>query len=121
MMLRNRTFFPALALFLLSLLRTSSGFLIPTTNQNIYHATTAAAIISAPLDPTDPTRLPILRTTTHLEASPRDDDEDAQAEERQARRKTQQLGAAAVLLVGVLYDFFVTHQGVGPWDPNYVL
>ena len=28
------------------------------------------------------------------------------------RRRNQQLGAVAVLLVGILYDFFITHHGV---------
>ena len=37
------------------------------------------------------------------------------------RRRKQQLGAAAVVLFGVLYDFFITHHGVGFWDPNYVV
>jgi len=43
-----------------------------------------------------------------------------ESEEAQARRRNQQLGAAAVLAFGILYDFFVTHHGVGFWDPNYV-
>jgi hypothetical protein len=43
-----------------------------------------------------------------------------ESEESKARRKTQQVGAAAVLFVGIVYDFFVTHHGVGFWDPNYI-
>mmetsp|Transcript_23945 Transcript_23945/g.36420 ORF Transcript_23945/g.36420 Transcript_23945/m.36420 type:complete len:103 (+) Transcript_23945:183-491(+) len=45
----------------------------------------------------------------------------ALSEESAERRRKQQLGAGAVLLFGILYDFFVTHHGVGPWDPNYIL
>ena len=37
------------------------------------------------------------------------------------RQRKQQLGAVAVVVVGVVYDFFITHQGVGFWDPNYVV
>ena len=37
------------------------------------------------------------------------------------RRKKQQIGAVTVLLFGVLFDFFVTHHGVGFWDPNYIV
>mmetsp|Transcript_36982 Transcript_36982/g.66540 ORF Transcript_36982/g.66540 Transcript_36982/m.66540 type:complete len:121 (-) Transcript_36982:276-638(-) len=44
-----------------------------------------------------------------------------ESDERDATRRKQQLGAAAVLLFGVLYDFFITHHGVGFWDPNYVV
>jgi|AntRauTorckE5430_2_1112549.scaffolds.fasta_scaffold151729_1 hypothetical protein len=34
---------------------------------------------------------------------------------------SQLYGALAFFAVGCLFDFFVTHHGVGPWDPNYVL
>ena len=44
-----------------------------------------------------------------------------ESDERQAKRRNQQLGAGAVVLFGVLYDFFVTHHGVGFWDPNYIV
>jgi hypothetical protein len=44
-----------------------------------------------------------------------------ESEESKAKRRNQQLGAGALLLFGVLYDFFITHHGVGFWDPNYVL
>lgn len=37
------------------------------------------------------------------------------------RDNTQLYGALAIFVVGCLFDFFVTHHGVGPWDPNYVL
>lgn len=37
------------------------------------------------------------------------------------RRQKQQIGAAAVVIFAVLFDFFVTHHGVGFWDPNYVV
>ena len=37
------------------------------------------------------------------------------------RQRKQQLGAVAVVVVGVVYDFCITHQGVGFWDPNYVV
>lgn len=47
-----------------------------------------------------------------------DDDE---SDERKTRQRNQQLGAAALLLFGVLYDFFITHHGVGIGDPNYVV
>jgi hypothetical protein len=43
-----------------------------------------------------------------------------ESESSKARRRSQQLGAGALLLFGVLYDFFITHHGVGFWDPNYV-
>mmetsp|Transcript_453 Transcript_453/g.1372 ORF Transcript_453/g.1372 Transcript_453/m.1372 type:complete len:116 (-) Transcript_453:523-870(-) len=43
-----------------------------------------------------------------------------ESEESKERRRRQQIGAAAVFLFGALYDFFVTHHGVGFWDPNYV-
>jgi len=36
------------------------------------------------------------------------------------RQKKQQLGAVALLSFGIVYDFFVTHHGVGFWDPNYI-
>eukprot|EP00588_Corethron_pennatum_P011928 CAMPEP_0194274176 /NCGR_PEP_ID=MMETSP0169-20130528/7323_1 /TAXON_ID=218684 /ORGANISM="Corethron pennatum, Strain L29A3" /LENGTH=87 /DNA_ID=CAMNT_0039017301 /DNA_START=60 /DNA_END=323 /DNA_ORIENTATION=- len=87
-------------------MRTSQGFVIPTPP----HLT--GAVYSTPFSPvTTP-----LHPTSLFAVSG-----DEEAEERQAKRKTQQLGAAAVLLVGILYDFFVTHHGVGPWDPNYIL
>lgn len=34
---------------------------------------------------------------------------------------SQLYGALAFFAVGCLFDFFVTHHGIGPWDPNYVL
>jgi hypothetical protein len=37
------------------------------------------------------------------------------------RDNKQLYGALAIFAVGCLFDFFVTHHGVGPWDPNYVL
>jgi hypothetical protein len=43
-----------------------------------------------------------------------------ESEESKAKRRSQQLGAGALLLFGVLYDFFITHHGIGFWDPNYV-
>jgi hypothetical protein len=43
------------------------------------------------------------------------------SDESLERRKKQQIGAVAVLLFGVLFDFFVTHHGVGFWDPNYIV
>ena len=58
-------------------------------------------------------RAPFKRTTLQMA-------NDEESEESKAKRKNQQLGAAALLLFGILYDFFVTHNGVGFWDPNYV-
>mmetsp|Transcript_4243 Transcript_4243/g.8214 ORF Transcript_4243/g.8214 Transcript_4243/m.8214 type:complete len:111 (-) Transcript_4243:492-824(-) len=42
-------------------------------------------------------------------------------DERDERRRNQQKGAVAVFLVSILFDFFVTHHGIGFWDPNYVV
>jgi len=39
---------------------------------------------------------------------------------REERQKKQQLGAVALLSFGIVYDFFVTHHGIGFWDPNYI-
>ena len=47
--------------------------------------------------------------------------DESESDERQAKRRNQQLGAGALVLFGVLYDFFVTHHGVGFWDPNYIV
>ena len=41
--------------------------------------------------------------------------------EKMSKKSQQQSGAAAVFLAACAFDLFVTHQGVGPWDPNYVL
>lgn len=46
---------------------------------------------------------------------------DDELDERKKRQRNQQLGAAALLLFGALYDFFITHHGVGIGDPNYVI
>jgi hypothetical protein len=70
----------------------------------------AAAIIA--LNP----RTRISRPVTFLSMAAESDDES-----RQTKRRNQQLGAAAVVLFGVLYDFFVTHHGIGFWDPNYIV
>mmetsp|Transcript_6446 Transcript_6446/g.17522 ORF Transcript_6446/g.17522 Transcript_6446/m.17522 type:complete len:121 (+) Transcript_6446:10-372(+) len=34
--------------------------------------------------------------------------------------ETKYIAAYGLVAFGILYDFFVTHGGVGPWDPNYV-
>ena len=70
-----------------------------------------AAVIIA-LNP----RTRISRPVTFLSMAAESDDES-----RQTKRRNQQLGAAAVVLFGVLYDFFVTHHGIGFWDPNYIV
>ena len=37
------------------------------------------------------------------------------------KRAQQQSYALGLFFVACIYDFFVTHHGVGFWDPNYVL
>jgi hypothetical protein len=40
---------------------------------------------------------------------------------KKSQSSQQQKAAVALFLGACLFDFFVTHHGVGPWDPNYVL
>ena len=39
-----------------------------------------------------------------------------ESEDSKERRRKQQLGSGALLLFGVLYDFFITHHGVPFWQ-----
>lgn len=48
-------------------------------------------------------------------------EDDKSTGKNENRQRNQQFGAVAVVVFGVLYDFFITHQGVGFWDPNYVV
>jgi len=41
-------------------------------------------------------------------------------DDKNANKKKQQLIACSVLAFGVLWDFFVTHKGVGFWSDNYI-
>ena len=50
-----------------------------------------------------------------------DDDDKSTTGKNENRQRNQQFGAVAVILFGVVYDFFITHQGIGFWDPNYVV
>ena len=75
-----------------------------------------AAVIMASTSASTPRTRSISRPVTFLSMA-----EESDETSRQTKRRNQQLGAAGVVLFGVLYDFFVTHHGVGFWDPNYIV
>ena len=77
-----------------------------------------------PVSPSHTTAMAMVRKKKQQPLGSIDEDEDKRTTGKNAanrRQRKQQLGAVAVVVVGVVYDFFITHQGVGFWDPNYVV
>jgi hypothetical protein len=106
----SKVFLVLSAVAVLLTLQTTQGF---TPN----HRSRFGVVVSPANTPemTRPMPMPFPVTSTSLSMATEE------SEESKEKRKKQQLGAAAVLLFGVLYDFFITHHGVGFWDPNYVV
>jgi len=60
-------------------------------------------------------------TVMNLKGKNNDKSEEVQTESDDTRQRNQQVGALAVFAFAALFDFFVTHHGVGFWDPSYKL
>ena len=73
-----------------------------------------------PVSPSHTTAMAMVRKKKQQPLGSIDEDDKSTTLNANRQRK-QQLGAVAVVVVGVVYDFCITHQGVGFWDPNYVV
>jgi hypothetical protein len=97
------------AVAVLLTLQTTQGF---TPNVNHHSRFGVGVSPSNAPEMTRPVPFPVASTSLSMATE--------ESEDSKAKRRSQQLGAGALLLFGVLYDFFITHHGVGFWDPNYV-
>jgi hypothetical protein len=87
-------------------LQTTQGF-----TPNHRHHSRFGAVVSLSNAPEIPVPFPVKSTSLSMATEDKEESEDSKE-----RRRKQQLGAGALLLFGVLYDFFITHHGVPFWE-----